>query len=148
MNHSSALREFVAAWEGCSLHAYQDRAGVWTIGYGHTAGVKQGDAFDAQQAANWLDADLEIAATSVRTLVRIPLLTQAQFDVLTSFVFCFGEPAFTTSRLLKRVNVGSHCAAATELLRWNKVAGIVAHGLLARRAGEALIYTFGDYTGR
>jgi GH24 family phage-related lysozyme (muramidase) len=29
-------------FEGCRLDAYQDGAGVWTVGYGHTDGVVEG----------------------------------------------------------------------------------------------------------
>jgi lysozyme len=36
---SSKGVEFIAGFEGCVLHPYQDAVGVWTIGYGHTAGV-------------------------------------------------------------------------------------------------------------
>lgn len=32
---------FVAEFEGCRLTAYKCPAGVWTIGYGHTAGVRE-----------------------------------------------------------------------------------------------------------
>ncbi len=42
--------EFVAKWEVLRLKAYQDSAGVWTIGYGHIAGVKQGDTCTPTQA--------------------------------------------------------------------------------------------------
>ena len=31
----------IKQYEGCRLSAYQCAAGVWTIGYGHTAGVKK-----------------------------------------------------------------------------------------------------------
>ena len=30
------------SFEGCRLTAYKCPAGVWTIGYGHTKGVKRG----------------------------------------------------------------------------------------------------------
>lgn len=147
MMHSAACREFVAAWESLRLVAYDDGGGVWTIGYGHTLGVRAGDTCTKQQADAWLDTDLESAANDVRRLVHVPL-AQNQFDALASFTLNLGATALFTSRLLKRVNGAEHDKAVAELLRWNKDNGAVLHGLLARRAGEGLVYAFGDYTGK
>lgn len=141
------LREFVAAYETLRLAAYDDGGGVWTIGYGHTHGVRRGDNCDREQAEAWLDAELEEAADDVRAVVHVPL-EQWQFDALVSFTFNCGATALAESRLLKRVNGALHDAAANEFPRWNKDNGRVLRGLLARRAGEALIYAFNDYTGR
>ena len=43
MNPSQDALSLVKASEGLRLQAYQDTGGVWTIGYGHTAGVNAGD---------------------------------------------------------------------------------------------------------
>ena len=40
----------IKQYEGCRLSAYQCAAGVWTIGYGHTAGVKKGMTITQAQA--------------------------------------------------------------------------------------------------
>jgi lysozyme len=37
--------ELLKKFEGLRLHAYQDQVGVWTIGYGETLGVRQGDVW-------------------------------------------------------------------------------------------------------
>lgn len=47
--------------ENCRLEAYQDGLGVWTIGYGHTRGVKSGDTCTLMQAVIWLADDIGIA---------------------------------------------------------------------------------------
>ncbi len=47
--------------EGLSLRAYQDGGGVWTIGFGHTRGVKPGDVCSLAQAEGWLDDDIQVA---------------------------------------------------------------------------------------
>jgi lysozyme len=44
--------------EGYRDHAYQDTGGVWTIGYGHTRGVKMGDSISHERAEMLLEADL------------------------------------------------------------------------------------------
>ena len=43
--------------EGCRLTAYQDTVGVWTIGYGHTGGVKKGDKITQKEAEEFLLED-------------------------------------------------------------------------------------------
>ena len=40
----------IKKYEGCRLTAYKCPAGVYTIGYGHTKGVKKGDTITQQQA--------------------------------------------------------------------------------------------------
>ena len=42
MKTSQTGIDLIKQFEGCVLTAYKCPAGVWTIGYGHTAGVKQG----------------------------------------------------------------------------------------------------------
>ena len=58
MRASQRLIDAIKKFEGCGLTAYQDTAGVWTIGYGHTAGVKKGDKITAYQAEQFLMEDL------------------------------------------------------------------------------------------
>ena len=46
-------REMIKSFEALSLKAYHgkaDRAGVWTIGWGHTKGVKPGDVITREKA--------------------------------------------------------------------------------------------------
>ena len=51
--------EMIKRFEGCRLQAYKCPAGVWTIGYGHTAGVKQGQVITQAQADEYLIAELQ-----------------------------------------------------------------------------------------
>ena len=53
------LLALVMFFEGVSLKAYQDGASVWTICYGHTAGVKRGDVATMTQCVAWLREDLQ-----------------------------------------------------------------------------------------
>ena len=48
----------IKQFEGCRLEAYKCPAGVWTIGYGHTEGVYQGQKITQAQADEYLRADL------------------------------------------------------------------------------------------
>ena len=39
MKASKSAYVLIHTFEGCRLHAYKCPAGIWTIGWGHTAGV-------------------------------------------------------------------------------------------------------------
>jgi lysozyme len=40
----------IKKFEGCELNAYKCAAGVWTIGYGHTKDVQEGDVWDKRKS--------------------------------------------------------------------------------------------------
>jgi lysozyme len=122
-------------FEGCALAAYQDTAGVWTIGYGHTAGVQPGDVCTQAQADTWLTLDIQWAAATVRNLVGVPL-RQDEFNALVDFVFNVGSGAFAGSTLLADLNGGDYVAAAAQFQRWDTAGGAVVAGLLRRRIAE------------
>ena len=48
----------IKKFEGCELEAYQDAVGIWTIGYGHIKGVKEGMTITKQQAEEMLVHEL------------------------------------------------------------------------------------------
>jgi GH24 family phage-related lysozyme (muramidase) len=56
-------------FEGCRLEAYQDSAGIWTIGYGHIEGVSEGQTVTQAQADAFLCDD------AAHTLTVLNLLT-------------------------------------------------------------------------
>ncbi|EEO27183.1 glycoside hydrolase family protein [Oxalobacter paraformigenes] len=53
------IRENLMEREGVRLKAYQDSKGLWTIGYGHTKGVKPGMTITKDQAAKLLEQDMK-----------------------------------------------------------------------------------------
>lgn len=126
-------------FEGVSLRAYQCSSGVWTIGYGHTAGVSPGDIINEVQAEDFLREDIVDSENVVNMLVTVPL-RQSQFDALVSFVFNLGSGNFRSSTLLKKVNAGDHTGAAEEFLRWVNAAGRPLPGLIRRRKAERNLY--------
>lgn len=130
----------VKAQEGLRLEAYQDGGGVWTIGYGHTEGVKPGDAICMTRAEMLLAADIAQAARAVSDLVRVPL-TDNQFAALVDFVFNEGRGALAGSTLLKKLNEGGYALVPACLKSWIFVDGRVAQGLVKRRAAEALLWS-------
>jgi lysozyme len=56
----------IKGFAGLRLNAYRHSAGVWTIGYGHTGGVKPGDRITQAQAKSLLRRDVGWAEDAVR----------------------------------------------------------------------------------
>jgi hypothetical protein len=83
MHTSDEGFELIKKFEGCELEAYQDAvAGVWTIGYGHTKDVQEGDKWTEEKADFMLWRELEDEYEHyVNALVTVPL-NQCQFDAL------------------------------------------------------------------
>jgi len=80
----------IEASEGLRLEAYADCRGTPTIGWGHTLGVKLGDACTQTEAEQWLGQDIKQAEDAVCRLVKAPL-TDNQFAALVDFTFNEGE---------------------------------------------------------
>ena len=131
-------------FEGCSLTAYQDQVGVWTIGYGHTGpDVSPGLTITQDQAQAMLAHDVGRAAACVNNLVAVEL-TQNEFDALVDFVFNLGAGAFTSSTLLRDLNAGDFAGAAAQFEVWDHAGGAVVAGLLRRRQAEAALFDTGE----
>ncbi|MBC8947185.1 lysozyme [Xenorhabdus indica] len=134
--------ECIKQYEGLKLKAYPDPAtgGIpWTIGYGHTKGVKKGDVITEQQAEAFLHNDLQPIYTTLKQWVKVPL-NQGQFDALCLFIFNCGSGNFLGSTLLKKLNQGDYAGTAAEFPRWNKAAGKVMRGLDNRRTSERQMF--------
>lgn len=126
----------IKKWEALRLEAYlPTKDDVWTIGWGHTAGVYQGMKITEAQAQKFFEDDVAWATDAVNKLVKVEL-SQNQFDALVSFVFNIGLGAFSKSTMLRKLNAGDYEGAASEFPRWNKQAGKVLKGLVNRRQEE------------
>lgn len=134
----SLIRQF----EGLRLAAYKCPAGVPTIGYGTTKGVKMGMTIDKEEAERLLCDDVSRFAQYVEKMVTVPL-TQGQFDALVSFCYNLGPSNLEQSTLLKYLNAGLYADAANQFLRWNKVNKSVLAGLTRRRAAEQSLFLEG-----
>jgi len=118
MKTSEQGKKLILLREGYRNFAYKDTKGIWTIGVGHTAGVKQGDRASDTQIWNWLTEDLKICEDCINKNVKVPL-TQNQFDALVSFIFNVGVGAFTRSTMLKVLNLGNYVEAGNQFDRWH-----------------------------
>lgn len=142
----SGATKLIARFEGLKLDAYQDEAGVWTIGYGSTFNpftgvkVKAGDQITEPEALRWLKKAVGDFADQVKKLVRVPQ-SQNQLDALTSLAYNIGIGAFQRSTLLRLLNQGAEkTAVADQFLRWNLIKGKVSRGLTNRRQLERKLY--------
>ena len=126
------LKEF----EGLRLKAYQDAAGVWTIGYGHTHNVRRGDVISQFYAEEMLRLDI---LQCQRQVLRLGVCTtQGQLDALVSFAFNLGIKRLLTSTLLQVIRRGgSRSQIRREFKRWVYADGRRMRGLERRREWEA-----------
>ena len=136
MRASATLISHIKRFESCRLTAYQDTAGVWTVGYGHTKGVKRGDRITQYQAEQFLRDDLsefERAANKVRRLT-----TQGRYDAVLDFMYNLGIGNFNKSTLKAYIESGrSVWEIQEQFLRWVNAGGRKIGGLVSRRIWEA-----------
>lgn len=133
----------IKEFEGLRLKAYKCPGGIWTIGYGHTAGVKPGMIITEAQAEVYLKADL---IAFERYLNGLGLaLDQNQFDALVSFIYNVGTGNFSSSTLLRKVKANPlDNSIMDEFLRWVYSKGRVLPGLQRRRLAEMKLYFSND----
>jgi lysozyme len=129
----------IKQFEGLRLHAYQDGAGIWTIGYGHTQDVWKGDVCTPEDAERWLRDDLAEAEDAVSQLAKFPL-TDNQFAALVAFTFNMGFGNLRRSNLLKHLNAGHYADVPEQLSQWVYVGSAKSPGLVARRAAEIALW--------
>ena len=139
MKISAEGLELIKKFEGCELKAYKCPAGVWTIGYGHIKGVKEGMEITKEQAEEMLKEEVVEYENYVNTAVSVPL-SQNHFDALVSWVYNLGNGNLTSSTMLKVLNAGDYEGVPAQIKRWNKAGGKVLEGLVRRREAEALLF--------
>jgi lysozyme len=133
--------ELIKSFEGLRLKAYKCPAGVWTIGYGHTRGVKEGDVISEGEAEEMLRQDLVSFEINTRAAI-IPKLTEYQHDALTSLAYNIGMGNFRKSTLLRIINMGITAREDIEgqFMRWVYAGGKKLPGLVRRRTAEVELY--------
>lgn len=139
--------DLIKSFEGFSLTAYHgkcDRAGLYTIGWGHARGVRPGDKITLEQAEKLLRDDIR-DAENVVNLDYVsgrdkPLVTQNQFDALVSFVFNVKRESYLDSTLRRKLKAGDKMGAAGEFKRWIYSDHKIAPGLIPRRDAERRLF--------
>jgi lysozyme len=137
--------------EGLRLKAYQDSAGVWTIGYGTIkypdgSQVRQGDTCTPEQAEYWIYGDLAWVTKAVNAMVAVEI-NQKMFDAVCILVYNIGEGNFHKSSLLRQLNQSNFKQASAEFDKWVKarVNGtlVTVKGLVNRRDREQALFDEG-----
>ena len=139
MNISQEGLSLIKKFEGCELEAYKCAAGVLTIGYGSTKGVKEGDTITQEEADNLLLHEMNEYEGYINNAVTVDL-EQNQFDALVSWVFNLGPANLKASTMLKVINDNKLTEVPAQIKRWNKAGGEVLQGLIRRREAEALLF--------
>ena len=143
MKTNAAGIKLIKGFEQCRLEAYQDVRGVWTIGWGHTAGVHEGDRITQAEADEIFEKELPDYEAPVMHLYKYPL-NENEFSALVSF--CYNEGPGNLKMLLHGRN-NKQIAAA--LLLYNKVRKtdengntklVYCAGLARRREAEQKLF--------
>ena len=133
----------IKEFEGLRLEAYPDpgsKNGIpWTIGYGHTKGVKKGDKITAAQAEEFLKADIAVAINVLRQYVTIAL-NENQEGAGASFILNIGETLFKKSSVLKYINAGRLAEVPGRMALYRMNDGKVMNGLVRRRTAEGNLW--------
>lgn len=109
----------IALHEGYRGEAYipvpGDRA---TIGFGSTAGVKEGDKTDPVRALLRLEKEIDgVYAAAVKRFVKVPLYYH-EFSSYVNFTYQFGAENLRTSTMLAYLNVGEYGKACGQHVLW------------------------------
>lgn len=133
MEITNEMVEKIKEFEGLRLESYRCASGVWTIGYGHTSGVKPGMKITRQKALDLLKADLEEVKKKVDANLNLRKLevNQYQYSTLCSFTFNCGST--NLARLTKDRTIDQIGQA---ILLYNKSNGKALQGLAKRRQWE------------
>ena len=127
----------IKQFEGVRLTAYKCPAGVYTIGYGHTRGVKRGMKITEEEASAFLAADLRNSEKAVERYDSVYHWNQNEFDALVSFTFNCGV---ANLRSLLRNGRRNRSQISATLPVYRKAGGRVLKGLERRRAAEKALF--------
>lgn len=130
----------IKSFEGLRLTAYRCPAGKWTIGYGHTKGVKKGMYISEAVATHFLIQDVQRVESILNSYDEKYHWTQNEFDALASFTFNCGT--VNLKRLLK-YGTRTKSQIANAILLYNKASGRVLRGLVRRRNAERELFVKG-----
>ena len=139
MKTSNQGKNLIKEAEGLRLDAYRCLAGVPTIGWGHTKGVRMGQHITVQMAEDMLVEDIgpiERLLNGLRINFR-----QEQFDALVSWIFNLGAGNFKSSTMYKRILENANDEEITDqLIKWTYSGKQQLPGLMKRRVAEANLF--------
>ena len=137
MNIEKGLN-LIKKFEGCRLKSYRCPAGVLTIGYGHTKGVKSGQVITQAQAEELLRKDIVNFCKKVDKYDKIYHFNENEYNALLSFVFNIGNLNQLTANGTRSKKV-----IGEKMKLYTKAGGKTLNGLVRRRNEEYELYTKG-----
>ena len=137
MNIEKGLN-LIKKFEGCRLMAYRCPAGVLTIGYGHTKGVKSGQVITQAQAEELLHKDIVNFCKKVDKYDKIYHFNENEYNALLSFVFNIGNLNQLTANGTRSKKV-----IGEKMKLYTKAGGKTLNGLVRRRNEEYELYKKG-----
>lgn len=131
--------EQIKRFEGCRLEAYRDAVAIWTIGYGHTQGVKRGMVITQEEADRMFEEDIAKFESAIEAIPGCKELSPNRWDAIISLAYNIGIGNFKRSTLLKKLQSNpNNKTIFQEFLRWDKAKGQRLEGLRRRRKWEAM----------
>lgn len=136
----TATAAFVSPWEGMVPVAYLDRIAqppVWTVCYGETRGVQEGDSYTPEECRAQLMAALpDYRDDLIECIPALPEQPEGVQVALVSWAYNVGTGAACGSTLARLANAENWVGACNQLPRWNRAGGVEVRGLTNRRAAE------------
>lgn len=136
----------IAKWEGLRTTAYLDTIAsppVWTVCYGETKGVRQGDTYTDRECREMLAREVREYRDGLHAYftprTKADRLTAHRDAAYTSLAYNAGVRAIGNSTSTRRLNAGDIAGGCEALGWWNKAGGRVIRGLVNRRAEEVAL---------
>ena len=131
--------DFLKNKEGFRNEAYLDSAGIPTIGYGFTEGVKMGDTISEEAANERLLKEMARTDQDYNSLVSADLNPNQQAAVK-SLLYNIGGPQFENSKARAALNSGDFETFKKEASEFRMADGKVIPGLENRRRDELELF--------
>ncbi len=135
--------DLIRSFEACKLTSYQDVAGVWTVGWGHTRHARANQTITQDQAEAWFAEDCDIVVRSIANVLKPEILARLSVDeysAICSFAFNLGVRP-KTHQIWALINSGQFDRVPARLKLYNKavVGGqlVPVAGLTRRRRAES-----------
>lgn len=133
----------IAAFEGYRARAYDDGAGVATVGFGTTtredgSPIRPGDALQPARAVVRLAKDADRIGREIAACIGDVPLAQHEFDAFVSLAYNIGPGAFCRSTIVKRLKQSppDYAGACAAIRMWTRAGGRELPGLVKRREEE------------
>lgn len=112
----------------------------WTIGYGFTEGVREGDMLTRAAADVRLSRELNRYVEAVARACAPATPNDNELAAMVCLAWNIGVAGFQRSTVLRCHRAGDKAGAARAFRLWNRAGGEVSPGLERRRVAEAALY--------